>query len=69
MKEKRIKRRSVQGLKSGHYELGERFDSKGLYAVHDTLIQDARVVPALYNSVYKLKKKDWKKKTFLVSSS
>ena len=35
IKEKRKKRQSVQGLKSGHFELGEWFDSKGHYAVHD----------------------------------
>ena len=49
MKEKRRKRQSVQELKSGHHELGERFDSKGHYAVHDVLIQGARMVRALYN--------------------
>ena len=49
MKEKRRKLQNVQELKSGHHELGERFDSKGHYAVHDALIQGARVVRALYN--------------------
>ena len=49
IKEKRKKRQSVRELKSGHHELGEWFDSKGHYALHDALIQGARVVRALCN--------------------